>query len=114
VDRLNARLLAILTQRGISARDYVIKDDAEGKRIYLAAWNTATLGPRPTLEELRAIPETDIETQDRTATIDRETASTLVKAILLYYLRDKLARNPTAAERQAAMAAFKQAYKDVA
>lgn len=35
------------------------------------------------------------------------------RAQVLYYLRDKLKRNPTATERQAAIEALVQAYKDV-
>ena len=36
-----------------------------------------------------------------------------VRALVLYYLRDKLGRNPSAAERQAAIEALVQAYKDI-
>jgi hypothetical protein len=37
----------------------------------------------------------------------------MIKAFILFYLRDKLGRNPTGAERTAARDAFVQAYKDV-
>jgi hypothetical protein len=113
MDHLLGRIRALLAQRGITAQDYAIRDDADGKRLCLTAWNATTLGPRPTSAELAAVSVSAATAQERLATIDRDTASDLVRAWLLLYLRDTLKRNPTAAERQAAMAAFKQAYQDV-
>lgn len=67
-------------------------------------------------------------TKRRPATADEQTASTaarvndaalgesqrrVVRALVLFYLRDKLGRDPTAPERQAARDAFIQAFKDV-
>jgi hypothetical protein len=50
---------------------------------------------------------------ERDALIAREAGREIVKALLLFYLRDKLGRNPTGAERDAARTAFLQAYRDV-
>jgi hypothetical protein len=51
---------------------------------------------------------------EKTAAILGEASRDIVKAISLAYLRDKLGRNPTAAERQAFRDLFIQAFKDVA
>ena len=50
---------------------------------------------------------------ERDALIASEAGREIVKALLLFYLRDKLGRNPTGAERDAARTAFLQAYRDV-
>lgn len=55
----------------------------------------------------------DYDAAQLDATAKQAAVPRAVKAMLLFYLRDKLGRNPTAAERAAARDAFVQAYKDV-
>lgn len=50
---------------------------------------------------------------ERDALIASEAGREIVKALLLFYLRRELGRNPTGAERDAARADFLQAYRDV-
>ena len=55
----------------------------------------------------------EILAAERDALITSDAGREIVKAMLLFYLRDKLGRNPTGAERDAARTAFLQAYRDV-
>lgn len=65
-------------------------------------WDGTAFSPSPTPDVV------DLDTQAREATAPR-----VLRAWLLFYLRDKLGRQPTLAERQAAQNALSQAYKDV-
>lgn len=57
--------------------------------------------------------DTAVRASARDAVFTRDISRDLVKAMLLFYLRDKLGANPTAAQRTAARDAFLQAYRDV-
>lgn len=63
-------------------------------------WDGTSFWPPPPL------PPRDLDAEARQ--IPRH-----VRALVLYYLRDTLRRNPTAAERQAAIEALVTAYTDV-
>lgn len=63
-------------------------------------WNGTTFSPPP------PAPPADLDAEARA--IPRH-----VRAMVLYQLRDKLQRTPTAAERRAAIEELVQAYKDV-
>ena len=93
--------------RKADLRDYVTSEilaatveTPEGAVTAGDVWDGTTFAPPPvppvvTLDaEARAIPRH-------------------VRALVLYYLRDKLVRQPTAEERQVAIEALVRAYKDV-
>jgi len=67
-------IVAILAARGVTqfdpTRDYRIHDDGSGP--YIAHWDEAKLGPRPTQEELDAV---DVAKIEHNAGIDRQIAA---------------------------------------
>lgn len=83
--------------------------------------NKATWRVQPASLQAAAQPTIDafnpndpaILAAERDAMITSEAARDIIRAMLLFYLRDKLGRNPTIAERDAARTAFVQAFRDV-
>lgn len=111
---LYGKLLHVLTGRGAvpTRDDFTLTDLADGIGPRVTQWNTGRLGVQPTESEINAITDTQAQTAVKQQQAEIEAARDLVKAWLLFYLRDKLGRNPTPAERQAAITAFRQAWQD--
>lgn len=70
---MNHKIEAVLKARAVvgdPVQDYRIQDDGYGP--YIAHWNEAKLGPRPTQEELDAV---DVAKIEHNAGIDRQIAA---------------------------------------
>lgn len=106
---LAARLMAALVAAGVPVTEVEIDDST----------NPATWQVQPSALQAAAQPTIDAFHPDDpahvAADVDRAARQIPrhVRAQVLYYLRDKLGRNPTGAERAAAIEALVQAYKDV-
>lgn len=113
--QLYGKLLHLLTARSVTPLpdDLRLVEVPDGIGPRIAQWNTTRLGAQPTQPEIDAVTDAQAVTAIKMQTADTEAMRDLVKAWLLFYLRDKLGRNPTPAERQAAVTAFRQAWQDV-
>lgn len=111
---LYGRLLHLLNARSVVPLpdDVRLVEEPDGIGPRIAAWNTSRLGAQPTPAEIAAVTDAQAAAALKTQKVDAEAMRDLVKGALLYYLRDKLGRNPTPAERQAELAAVRQALQD--
>ena len=82
---LYGKCLKILTERGISAPpagSLRLQDDTDGAGPYIAAWDTAVLGPRPTQAELDAVTQAQAEGLLKAEARDREIEQRVMKACM--------------------------------
>lgn len=108
---LDVLVLGALQRAGVAVTGIQIRDGAQ-KSTWKVQPSALQDAAQPVIDAFS--PEApEILAAERDALMASEAGREIVKALLLFYLRDKLGRNPTVAERDAARTAFLQAYRDV-